>query len=65
MADKCERRVRGFAGLVVTVGGMLGLIGPSIFFVFPALIGLSLLQSSVTGVCPIEFVLSDCTPRPY
>ncbi|MFB6192837.1 MAG: DUF2892 domain-containing protein [Candidatus Nanohaloarchaea archaeon] len=46
--------VRGFAGLVITAGFLLGWFVNQWFYLIDAFAGLNLLQSSITGICPPE-----------
>jgi len=51
-----ERFVRAVAGTVVLVGFALGWFVDDLFFLIHVFVGLNLLQSSVTGLCPPEKV---------
>lgn len=47
----------GIVGVVITLGVLLGyFVGPT-WFLLPALIGVLLIQSYVTGFCPVYYTL--------
>lgn len=46
--------IRRFAGLVITVGFLLGWFVNEWFYLIDLFAGLNLLQSSFTGLCPPE-----------
>ena len=52
-----ERYLRLIAGLLVLVTLALGYWVHPAWFLFTAFVGINLLQSSVTGFCPLERVL--------
>lgn len=52
-----ERIVRATAGGFILVSLALGYWVHQGFFIFTAFVGANLLQSSFTGVCPLESVL--------
>lgn len=52
-----ERIVRAAAGTFVLASLALGYWVHAGFFLFTAFVGFNLLQSSLTGVCPLEIVL--------
>lgn len=60
MANSCENRVRRLAGTVVLTGIGLGIAVNRWFFLLSVFAGANLLQSSFTGVCPAERLLSRC-----
>ena len=49
-------------GLLVTVGMALGHYVSAHWFWLPAVIGVTLIQSGVTGFCPVYFVLDRVLP---
>jgi hypothetical protein len=49
-----ERAVRLLAGSLVLLGLILGLTVNPWFFALVAFVGLNLVQSSFTGICPAE-----------
>ncbi len=57
-----ERYVRIFAGSFILISLALGLPGSPLFvsrwfLAFTAFVGANLLQSAITGFCPLELVL--------
>lgn len=52
-----ENTVRAFAGVFVLASLALGWWVHPGFLLFTAFVGLNLLQSSLTGFCPLEIVL--------
>jgi len=52
-----ERIIRAFAGTFVLASLALGYWVHPGFFLFTAFVGLNLLQSSLTGICPLETIL--------
>jgi hypothetical protein len=58
-----KRRVHdAIVGLLVTVGVALGHYVSAHWFFLPAVIGVTLIQSGVTGFCPVYFVLDRLFP---
>lgn len=60
--------IRRFAGTFVLLSLALGWWVSPYFFLFTAFVGANLLQSSITGVCPLERILGrlrvlGCEPR--
>jgi hypothetical protein len=53
-----EMIIRRFAGVFVLVSLALGWWVNPLWFLFIAFVGLNLLQSSITGFCPLERILS-------
>jgi hypothetical protein len=51
-----ERAVRALAGSFVLLSLALGWWVHPGFFLFTAFVGLNLLQSSLTGICPAEWI---------
>ncbi len=49
--------IRRFAGTFILLSVALGVLVHPAWFAFTAFVGLNLLQSSVTGFCPLERVL--------
>ena len=58
MATRSELIVRRFAGTFVLVSLALGWWVHPGWFLFTAFVGLNLLQSSFTGFCPLERMLT-------
>ncbi len=54
---RLEYLIRRFAGMFVLASLALGYWVSPYFFLFTAFVGVNLLQSSVTGWCPLEKVL--------
>ncbi len=52
-----ERYVRAFAGSFVLISLGLGWFVSPYWLLFTAFVGLNLLQSAFTGICPLESVL--------
>jgi DUF2892 family protein len=58
-----KRRLHdAIVGLVVTVGVALGYYVSGQWLLVPAAIGITLLQSGVTGFCPVYFALDRLIP---
>lgn len=58
-----KRRIHGaIVGAVVTVGVALGYYVNAHWLLLPAVIGVTLLQSGVTGFCPVYFALDRLLP---
>lgn len=58
-----KRRMHdAIVGLLVTVGVALGHYVSAHWFLLPAVIGVTLIQSGVTGFCPVYFVLDRLLP---
>ena len=57
---QCKRSVQRVAGTVVLLGVVLTWLVHPWFIAIPAFAGLNLLQSSFTGICPVEWVMSSC-----
>ena len=60
--------IRRFAGVFVLVSLTLGYLISPYWYLFTAFVGVNLLQSSITGFCPLERVLGatglfGCRPR--
>lgn len=52
-----EQVIRRFAGVFVLASLLLGWFVSPYWFLFTAFVGLNLLQSSFTHVCPLERIL--------
>lgn len=52
-----ERIIRAVAGTFVLASLALGYWVHAGFFLFTAFVGFNLLQSSFTGICPLEIIL--------
>jgi hypothetical protein len=58
-----KRRIHdGIVGAVITAGVALGYYVHPLWLLLPGLIGVTLLQSGVTGFCPVYFVLDRTCP---
>ena len=60
--------IRRFAGIFVLVSVAFGFLFSPYWYFFTAFVGLNLLQSSLTGFCPLERILGatgwfGCHPR--
>jgi hypothetical protein len=54
-----KRRIHdGIVGLVVTAGVALGYYVDPLWLLVPGVLGVILIQSGVTGFCPLYFVLN-------
>jgi hypothetical protein len=53
-----DRIIRRFAGIFVLLSVALGYWVSPLWFLFTAFVGLNLLQSSFTNVCPLERILT-------
>ncbi len=53
-----ERIIRMFAGIFVLLSLALGYLVSPYWFLFTAFVGLNLLQSSLTGFCPLDMILT-------
>lgn len=60
MTKPCENQIRRLAGSVVLIGIALSILVNTWFIVIPLFVGLNLLQSTFTGVCPAEMMLPSC-----
>lgn len=52
-----DRIVLAFAGFMILASVLLGALVTPYWFVLTAFVGLNLLQSSLTGFCPLASVL--------
>lgn len=58
-----KRRVHdAIVGIVVTAGVALGHYVSAHWLLLPAVIGLTLIQSGITGFCPVYFALDRLLP---
>ena len=58
-----KRRVHdAIVGLLVTAGVALGHYVSAHWLLLPAVIGVTLVQSGITGFCPVYFVLDRMLP---
>jgi DUF2892 family protein len=58
-----KRRIHdAIVGLLVTAGVVLGHYVNTPWLILPAAIGLTLIQSGLTGFCPVYFVLDRLLP---
>ena len=53
-----ENKIRAFAGTFILVSLVLAEVQSHYWLYFTAFVGLNLLQSSFTGFCPLEIILS-------
>lgn len=56
----CQLQVRRLAGSMTLLGLTLGVIVSQWFLLIIAFVGLNLIQSSFTDVCPAEQLLPGC-----
>ncbi|MCF8091381.1 MAG: DUF2892 domain-containing protein [Desulfotignum sp.] len=54
---KMEQYIRAIAGLFILTSMALGYWVSPYFYLFTAFVGLNLLQSAFTGLCPMENIL--------
>lgn len=54
---KMESYIRAIAGSFILVSLALGHLVSPYFYLFTAFVGLNLLQSAFTGLCPMENIL--------
>ena len=52
-----DRIIMGFAGSMVLIGTLLGMLINSNFLYLSLFIGLMLLQSSITKFCPMAWII--------
>jgi DUF2892 family protein len=58
-----KRRIHGaIVGLLVTAGVALGHYVSAEWLILPAVIGVTLIQSGLTGFCPVYFALDRLLP---
>ena len=55
-----DRIIRRFAGLFVLLSLALGMWVHPGWYAFTAFVGLNLIQSSFTSLCPLERILGRC-----
>lgn len=60
MNKECEMKVRRLAGIVTVIGVSVGFFVSTYAYILVLFVGLNLLQSSFTGVCPPKKFISDC-----
>jgi len=60
MAIVCEDHVRRLAGILVLISIGLSWIVHTWLLAIAAFVGLNLIQSSITGICPAERLLPAC-----
>ena len=61
MSETCHLQVRRLAGVMALLGLGLGLVVSRWFFAIVGFVGLNLIQSSFTNVCPAEELLPGCS----
>ncbi|MGA7540852.1 MAG: DUF2892 domain-containing protein [Steroidobacteraceae bacterium] len=59
-----DRIVLAFAGTVVLLGLLLGVLVSPWWLLLAAFVGLNLLQSAFTGFCPLALILKRLGARP-
>lgn len=59
MLHTMEQKIRAIAGTFVLASLALGWYVSPLWFLFTAFVGLNLLQSSFTHLCPLERVLGN------
>jgi hypothetical protein len=59
-----DRIVLGFAGSMVLVSLLLSVIHSPYWLWFTAFVGANLLQSSITGFCPLAIILKTIGIKP-
>lgn len=47
----------GIVGVLVTLGVVLGYYVNSLWLLLPGIIGVALIQSAITGFCPVYYIL--------
>ena len=58
-----KRRIHdAIVGIVVTAGVALGHYVSAHWLILPAVIGVTLIQSGITGFCPVYFILDRLFP---
>ncbi|MGH7165335.1 MAG: YgaP family membrane protein [Nitrospiraceae bacterium] len=58
-----ERRIHdGIVGAVVTAGVVLGYSVDPLWLLVPAVLGVTLIQSGLTGFCPLYYLLDKIGP---
>lgn len=58
-----ERQIRAFAGIFIVVSVVLSMVNSPNWLWFTLFVGANLLQSSFTGICPLESVLRKLQPH--
>jgi len=59
-----DRIVLAFAGTVVLLGLLLGVLVNSWWLLLTAFVGVNLLQSAFTGFCPLALILKRLGAKP-
>ena len=59
-----DRLVLAFAGLMILVSLLLGVLVSPYWFWFTAFVGANLFQSAFTGFCPLAVILKKTGVRP-
>lgn len=59
-----DRFVFAFAGTLILAGVALGHFVSFYWLLLPAFVGLNMLQASITGFCPLAFLLKRLGVRP-
>ena len=52
----------GIVGAVITIGVALGFYVSPMWLLVPGILGVTLLQSGITGFCPLYFILNKIIP---
>jgi hypothetical protein len=58
-----EMKIRAFAGSFILLSLLLARVHSPYWLLFTAFVGLNLLQSSLTGFCPLEIILRKLKPK--
>jgi hypothetical protein len=59
---RVENWIRRFAGSFVLISLVLSRVHSEAWLYFTAFVGLNLIQSSITGFCPLEMILKKVLP---
>ncbi len=59
-----DRLVLGFAGTMILISLLLSLVHSPYWLWFTAFVGANLLQSSITGFCPLAIILKKIGVKP-
>lgn len=59
-----EGGIRVLAGTMVLIGTVLAVLVNAWFWILPAFVGVNLIQSTFTGICPAAWILKKMGFRP-
>ncbi len=59
---RVENWIRRFAGSFILISLVLSRVHSEAWLYFTAFVGLNLIQSSITGFCPLEMILKKVLP---